>query len=105
MKARTYLSLLIFPLFGIWATLAVGAKLNLGVIDPAQMAETYPDFGQSLNRAVVGVPGSMLEGGKDYYGHYEDLKDLKFVAGKKAPVVAIRIMTVRENSLPRSCSG
>ena len=65
----------------------MSAKLNLGAIDPAQMAEAFPDFEQSLNRAVIGVPGAMLEGGKDYYGHYEDLKDLKFVADKKAPVV------------------
>jgi len=87
MKARTYLSFLVLTLFGLWASLAVGAKLNLGAIDPAQMTETYPDFGQSLSRAVVGVPGAMLEDGKDFYGHYEDLKNLKFVAGQKAPVV------------------
>jgi poly(3-hydroxybutyrate) depolymerase len=29
----------------------------------------------------------MLEGGKDFFGHYEDMKDLEFVAGRKAPVV------------------
>lgn len=87
MNARTCLALLVLPVLGLWATLAMSAKLNLGAIDPAQMAEAFPDFEQSLNRAVIGVPGAMLEGGKDYYGHYEDLKDLKFVADKKAPVV------------------
>jgi len=87
MKTHMYLSFLVFSVFGLWTSFAMGAKLDLGAIEPSQMAETYPDFEQSLNRAVVGVPGSMLESGKDFYGHYEDMKDLKFVAGKKAPVV------------------
>jgi dienelactone hydrolase len=87
MKAQTILSLLVVSVFGLWTSFATGAKLDLGVIDPAQMTETYPDFEQSLSRAIVGVPGSMLESGKDFYGHYEDMKDLKFVTDKKAPVI------------------
>ena len=87
MKSNTNLSRLVFFLFVLWAPLAIGAKLDLGKIDPAQMADTYPGFDQSLSRALVGVPGSMLQSGEDFYGHYEDLKDLSFVAGKKSPVV------------------
>ena len=87
MTSNTNLSRLVFFLLALWVPLAIGAKLDLGKIDPAQMADTYPDFGQSLSRALVGVPGSMLQSGEDFYGHYEDLKDLSFVAGKKSPVV------------------
>ena len=87
MKARSYLSIMIFSVFSLWASFAIGAKLDLGAIDPSQMTETYPDFEQSLTRAIVGVPGSMLEGGEDFYGHYEDMKDLNFINDKKAPVV------------------
>ena len=87
MKTQTTLACLMLSALGLWAPLVSAAKVNLGLIDPAEMAKTYPDFEQSLNRAIVGVPGAMLASGKDYYGHYEDLKKLDFVAGKKAPVV------------------
>lgn len=87
MKSRTYLAGLALSVLGFWASTAIGAKLNLGAIDPAQMTSTYPDFEQSLQRAIVGVPGAMLASGKDFYGHYEDLGSLDFVADKKAPVV------------------
>lgn len=87
MNKQTKLSCLLLSVLGLWIPIAQGAKVNLGIIDPAEMAKTYPDFEQSLNRAIVGIPGAMLASGKDYYGHYEDLKDLDFVSGKKAPVV------------------
>ncbi|MGD8210786.1 MAG: hypothetical protein PVF32_13070 [Desulfobacterales bacterium] len=87
MKSRTYFICIALSVFGFWASLAMGANMDLGAIDPSQMAKTYPDFDQSLSRALVGVPGSMLESGKDFYGHFEDMKDLKFVRDKKAPVV------------------
>lgn len=87
MKAHTRFSVLVFSVFGLWTTMAMGARLDLGAIDPSQMTETYPDFEKSLSRAMVGVPGSMLDSGEDFYGHYEDLKNLEFVKDKKAPVV------------------
>lgn len=66
----------------------VGAQhMDVGKIDPANMMETYPDFPQSLNRAVVGVPAAMLAGDEDFYGYYEDLAGLDFVEGATAPVV------------------
>jgi dienelactone hydrolase len=87
MKAHTRFYVVIFSAFGLWASIAMGAKLDLGAIDPSQMLESYPDFDKSLSRAMVGVPGSMLASGKDFYGHYEDLQGLDFVKDKKAPVV------------------
>ena len=60
---------------------------NLGQIDPATMLETYPEFSQSLQRAVVGVPAALIEGDADFFGYYEDLANLTFVEGATAPVV------------------
>ena len=87
MKTKTTLTCLLLSVLGLWGPLVLGAKLNLGLIDPVEMAKTYPDFEQSLNRSLVGIPGAMLASGKDYYGHYEELKKLDFISGKKAPVV------------------
>jgi dienelactone hydrolase len=86
MKSKQYLSVFVM-LATSWAAPTMAEKMDLGMIDPSKMMEIYPDFGESLNRAMVGVPAAMIEGDQDFYGHYEDMKDLKFVNGKKAPVV------------------
>ena len=87
MNQRIQLSCLLLTSLALWAPAAFAAKVNLGLIDPAEMAKTYPDFEQSLKRAIVGIPGAMLASGKDFYGHYEELEGVDFIAGKKAPVV------------------
>lgn len=87
MQLRNYLSCLVLSALVFCPPLAMSARLDLGLIDPSRMAETYPDFEQSLKRAVIGIPGSMLQSGNDYYGHYEDLEGLELVQDKKAPVV------------------
>jgi hypothetical protein len=66
MKAHTRFCIVILSISGLWASVAMGAQLDLGAIDPSQMRESYPDFEKSLSRAMVGVPGSMLASGEDF---------------------------------------
>ncbi len=44
MNLHNKLSRLLLPILVLWMPVALGAKVNLGLIDPAEMAKTYPDF-------------------------------------------------------------
>ena len=84
---RIKIYLKIFFLFTIFSISYGNNKLDLGFINPETMIKTYPDFYQSLDKALIGIPGSILENGQDFYGRYEDIKNLNFISGKKAPLV------------------
>jgi hypothetical protein len=68
-------------------SLSYADYINLGKIEPDTVAKTYSTLSQSLENAMVGIPGELLQSGEDYFGYYKDIKTLEFKSGSTAPTV------------------